>query len=179
MRDKMYCITRNDMKFGEHFVPAGTKAHVIKELRTQTVDAPGVDVELSISLWDIKVNGNGIVLVADTSISNELEDRTSTEMTGIVVYTDTTKVYMDADARLYQDKELYDWQVEKIFPEGVPSNIKKAECDSRKFMLYGVINYLEDEFAEWVQNNCEFRKLTKEIYKTVTGLTELNRVTEC
>lgn len=149
------------MRFGQYCVPAGTKANIMNNPKTDTVDAPGVYLTIAVDLWDIKINGKEPELVSDTRIKNELEDKTDSEMTGIVVSTNTSEVYMDADDKLYKEKELYEWQVLKIFLNSIPESISKAKYNDKRYMLCSVVDYLEDEFSEWVQKNCHFRKVTK------------------
>jgi hypothetical protein len=72
---------------------------------------------------------------------------------------------MDAGDKMYWDYGLYDWQLEKIFgKDNVPQNLLKGKyayyCKDAR--LQDVVEYLEEEFAEWVQENCEFITLTEE-----------------
>jgi hypothetical protein len=155
----MWCVTRKDMKFGDYFIPSGTKCTVINKLDTTTVDAPGVHLKLSISLWDMR-NGKPCV-VTEVNIPDEFSgSRYSPTLVGVVINASTQDVFMDAGDRLYDDKQLYGWQVQKVVGEEIPESITKAKY-SNNYTLSSVIDFLEDEFSEWVQTNCHFRKLTK------------------
>lgn len=167
------CITRYDMKFGDYFIPARTKAVVINKLNSTTVDAPGVWLKISVNLFDMfpeekKMKGIPANL---TQINNELEIKsygdTSSQLVGITITTNATQVYLDAGARHYEGVTLYDYQVKKIFNGSIPENIKKNghsvwKTYKDKYDLSFIIEYLEEEFAEWVQQNCQFRTLTED-----------------
>ncbi len=156
----MYCLTRNDMKFKDYFIPARTKANVITKPNTQTVDAPGVQLEISINLWNIN---NKPCPVSEVQIDNELQERAyggaGSQFIGIVILTNTTEVYMDADDERYFDVDLYDWQVKRIFDDEIPK-LEKGRHGYTK--LRSVIEYLDNEFAVWVHDNCEFYTYTEE-----------------
>ena len=147
------------MKFGEYFIPKGTKCTVINKLDTATVDAPGVHLKLSISLWDIRKNEP--CKVSEVQIPDELSgNRYPPTLIGIVINTNTQNVFLDAGDKLYFNNQLYGWQVQKVLGEIIPESITKAE-HSNNYRLDSVVDFLEDEFSEWVKTNCHFRKLTK------------------
>lgn len=162
----MYCITRNNMKFGDYFIPARTKATLVFNPSSHTVDAPGVRLKIAIGLFDMaevdeKTKG---VPITKTEIENELEQsrfHASNKMTGIVIDTDISQVYMDAADKFYSDIRLRKWSLEKIFGDVIPEVIEKAPYYKDEYLLSSVIEYLDNEFAEWVQKNCHFRKVTK------------------
>lgn len=157
----MKCITRYEMKFGDIIVPARTQCRIINKPDTFTADASGVQINVVVENYDInaeyKENENKVIKyrynVNDASLS------------GIFIRTNTQSVYMNAGDKMYWDYGLYDWQLEKIFDKGnIPEGLFKG-----KYAYYGkdaklqdVIEYLEEEFAEWVQENCEFIALTEE-----------------
>jgi hypothetical protein len=163
-RDFMYCITRKEMKFKDFIVPARTKCTVINKLNTTTVDAPGVQLMVSILLWDMKHFAK--CLVSDVQIKDELSAGSDSSLfIGITVSTNTTNVYMDAGDKLYWDEELYGWQLKRIFGiDSVPMHFTQENNRhyGRIAKLRDVIDYMEDEFAEWVRENCEFYTLTEE-----------------
>jgi len=165
----MYCITKHDMKFGDYFIPARTKATVINTPRCHDADIPGLYLQLAISLWDMlpterKEEG---VPVFVTQINNEMENEsipfnTQSQMVGIVVDTNSTQVYLDAGDDFYFDATISEWKVKKIFDGIVPEQIEKRRYVSKEYYLRSIIEYLDEEFTEWVQKNCHFRKLTKQ-----------------
>ena len=157
----MYCLTRYDMKFGDIIIPARTKCMVINEVRTDTVDAPGVYVSLLVRNYDVNLE--------DRKNENEVikynRNVNDTTIRGLTVDTDTTAVYMDAGDKLYYNTGVYDWELKKIFgDDNVPKNllIGKYKYNGKDARLENVIDYLEDEFSEWVQENCDFYALTEE-----------------
>ena len=156
----MYCLTRYDMKFGDIIIPARTKCMVINEVRTDTVDAPGVYVRLLVRNYDVKLdnieNENKVI-----KYNRNVNDAT---IRGLTVDTDTTAVYMDAGDKLYYNTGVYDWQLEKIFGEdNIPKDLLlgKYKYNGKDARLQDVVDYLEDEFSEWVQENCDFYTLTE------------------
>lgn len=157
----MYCLTRYDMKFEKMEVPARTKCSVINKITTDTVNAPGVDIKLAIDNYALKKpykeNENRVIRYWQNVNQSCLE--------GIVIDTSTEAVYMDAGDRLYLYSGLYDWELCKIFgEEKVPKKLLlgKHNYNGKDAKLRDVIDYLEDEFNEWVENNCEFNILSKE-----------------
>lgn len=157
----MKCITRYEMKFGDIIVPARTTCRIINKPNTFTADASGVQIGVVVDNYYINVenkeNENKVIKFR-SNVNNGC-------LSGIYISTNTQSVYMDAGDRVYWDYGLYDWQLEKIFgKDNVPQNLLKG-----KYAYYGkdaklqdVIEYLEEEFAEWVQDNCEFMTLTEE-----------------
>ena len=157
----MYCLTRYEMKFGKEIIPARTKATIINKLDTDTVDAPGVNVRLAINNYDIHKrdinNENKIIEYYNNVNEAALE--------GIIIDTNTQAVYMNAGDKFYYYTGLYDWQLEKIFgKDNVPNKLLlgRFKYNGKDAKLMDVIDYLEDEFAEWVKNNCEFCILSEE-----------------
>ena len=151
----LYCITRNEMKFGDIVVPARTRCRIIYISDTNTVDAPGVQVTAYVNLFQL-----GKKDVKNENIRNTYESRAS--MTGIVIHTNTKAVYVNADSERYWYKKLYKWEVEKIFPEGIPDCIIEEEYGKPTYPLQSVVEYLEEQFAKWVKQNCEFKEVTEE-----------------
>ncbi|WP_123053124.1 hypothetical protein [Clostridium sp. JN-1] len=157
----MFCLTRYDMRFGDIFIPARTKCTVINKIVDDIVDAPGIQVKMSVDNYDIKrhykENENKVI-----KYNQNLNDAS---LYGFVIDTNTEAVYMDAGANIYFHAGVYDWQLEKIFgKENLPKNliIGKYEYNGKDAKLRTVIEYLEDEFSEWVQNNCEFYALDED-----------------
>ena len=161
----MYFLIKNDMKFGEYFIKGRTRARVINKPRYKKVNIPGLDLYLALNLSEIELNKKESVLVSDIEIKNELDEKSKdTVMVGITIRTDGTKVFMDAGDDFYENATIYESQVKKVLNiESIPEGIKKAEYFSpTSYYLRGVVKYLEDEFANWVENNCEFYTYTKE-----------------
>lgn len=156
----MYCITRNDMKFGEYFIPARTKAEVINKPTYKQADLPGLQLRIVINLFDIHPNKGTGVPLSVAQKNNELKNGAFGQMYGIAIYTNAPQVYLDAGDSFYQDSILSEWRVRKIFGETIPESIRKAEFE-RGYLLIDVVYCLEEEFSDWVQDNCHFRKLTK------------------
>lgn len=160
----MLCKVRDEMKFGDFTIPAGTLAEVINTPKYREADIPGLHLELSVSLLNIAKNTNESVLMTEYRIINELDNRSSaysgTQMIGIVINTDGTHVYMDAGDKFYREVTITKWKAEKVFDNKIPENITPQE-HSREYGLRSIIDYLEDEFADWVLDNCHFRKITK------------------
>lgn len=161
----MYCITRNDMKFGEYFVPARTKAKVINKPMYHDAGIPGLQLYISINLFDIHPKKKTGVPISEIEINNELENvrmgSANSTMEGIVIYTHGDQVYMGAEDEFYKDATLSKWAVQKLFGEVIPESIDKAQY-SNDYRLDSVIEYLENEFAQWVKDNCDFKVLTAE-----------------
>ncbi len=161
----MYCLTRNDMKFGNYFVPARTRANLVFKPNSQTVNAPGIHLRIAISLFDMESEEDKIkgVPITKTEIENQLENKycVHNKMTGIVIDTDMTQVYMDANDKFYSDVHLRKQNLEKVFGYIIPEEIEKAPYYEDEYSLSSVIDYLDNQFSEWVQNNCHFRKVTK------------------
>ena len=160
----MYCITRKDMKFGQYFIPARTKARVVNTPTSRNGNAPGLHLVIAVDLFDMYPNKSKGVPLSRVEINDELQKkpygRTTSTMRGIVIYTNGAQVFLDAGDRFYQDAALYKWQLEKIFTT-IPEGIEKADY-SKDYSLASVVEYLKEEFAEWVQNNCQFHVLTKQ-----------------
>ncbi len=159
----MYCITRKEMKFGEYVIPARTKCDLVNILKTTTVDAPGVQLTIKVSLLDIKYNTE---LLSEIQKKDEYDSGYNTAtLSGIVIWTNTENVYMDAGDLLYKDYNLYDWQLERIFDND--NTLKNLFISMHKYnknetSLEDIIEYFDNEFAEWVGSNCNFITLTEE-----------------
>jgi hypothetical protein len=161
----MYCVIKNDMKFGEYFIKAGTKARVIGKPNYKQVNIPGLDLYLAVNLRDIALKQKESVLESEIRIKNELEERchSNTEMVGITLMTDGTKVLMDAGADFYEEATIYESEVKKVLgTDNIPENIEKAKYLQPPYYVSSLVQYLEDEFTKWVQDNCEFYTYTKE-----------------
>lgn len=77
-----------------------------------------------------------------------------------MIYTNGTQVYLDAGDSFYQNATLNEWQVKEILGEDKSKYIRQTPY-IRQYFLSDVVNCLEEEFSDWVQDNCHFRKLTK------------------
>lgn len=159
----MYCITRNDMKFGDYFIPARTKAIVINKPAYREANIPGLYLDIAIRLSDAALKQRKTVPINEVEVGNELESThyQRSKMVGIEIQTNGEHVFMDAGDSFYNDSMIAEWEVKKIFPNGVPEALEKAPYHINQYMLQSIIDYLENEFAEWVQKNCDFHKLTK------------------
>lgn len=154
------------MKFGNYFIPARTRGNLVFNPRSKTVNAPGIYIQVAIGLFNMESEESKIkgVPLAKTEIVNELEQSRYNEgskMTGIVIDSNMSQVYMDADDKFYSDAFLRKRELEKIFGDVIPEQIEKAPYCKNEYLLSSVIDYIEKEFAEWVQKNCHFRKVTK------------------
>lgn len=169
----MKCITREKMKFNDIELPARTKCRIINP-KQFTPDVPGVQV-------NIYVTHRYIPEFRD--IKNDLEETpafrhyTETELIGYVLHTKTNQIYIEPNYKYYGDYGLYDWQVERIFDDNIPKWLKeKAEETEinlhKPYKLFDVIIHLEDSFADWVQDECEFRTLDEEEARNYPHLEE-------
>jgi hypothetical protein len=154
------------MKFGEYFIPARTKTLLVNKPEYRGANLPGMSLVLAVSLFDIHPRKATGVPQNEVQIYNQLEAHhhfgTTSKMTGIVVETKGDKVFLDAGDRFYEDFTLYEWQVQNIFGQTIPEQIEKSQYRNvRSYYLSSVVEYLENEFADWVQKNCKFRELTK------------------
>lgn len=165
---KMYCLTRYEMKFNmngnEIVVPARTKCEVVLKPKTDTVNAEGVQLGIIIDNYDI---GARQFITNENKVIKYGRNINNSSLEGVYVYTNTSSVYMDANDKLYYNSGLYKWQLEKIFGENkIPKYLIEDcthDCMNGKYVkLQDLIYYLEDEFTEWVNNNCEFREITQE-----------------
>jgi hypothetical protein len=159
--NNMKCITRYEMNFGDIIIPERTECIIINKPNTYTVNAPGVQLNMVINNCDLKLpdkkNENKVIKFRN-NVNNAC-------LSGIYVHTNTQSVYMYADDNMYSDYGLYTWELEKIFGrESVPQNliIGKYLYNGKDAKLIDVIDYLEEEFAEWVRENCEFMTITEE-----------------
>ncbi|KLU63109.1 hypothetical protein CEB3_c05290 [Peptococcaceae bacterium CEB3] len=172
----MYCITREDMKFGQYFVPARTKAKVISKPMYHDVGLPGLQLYIAIKLFDIHPNpkaGAGVPL-SEVEINNELEgvrmNGSNSKMEGIVVYTHGNQVYMDGGDEFYASATLSKLMVQRIFGEDIPKFVDKAQYTHDCYTLESVIGHLENEFSDWVKGNCDFKILTEEDIENGEGM---------
>jgi len=171
----MNCITKEDMKFGEYFIPARTKARVINTPQYHEAGIPGLQLLIAITLFDMQLEAKRMtgVPMSKTRINNELEKTcfgdTRSQMQGIVIYTHGDKVFLDAGDEFYSRSTLSKWHVQKIVGEVIPENIAKAEYSSG-YSLESVIEYLENEFTEWVGENCDLKILTEEDIENGEGI---------
>lgn len=156
------------MKFGEYLIPARTKATVIGKPNYHEVNIPGLQLRLAINLFDAHPKRKTGVPSFEIEFNNELEElenerfgKSKSYMTGICIWTQGDQVYMNAGDPFYERNNLTEWQMKKIFGENIPENIWKAEFGN-DYRLDSTIEYLEDEFAKWVQNNCDFHYLTEQ-----------------
>lgn len=157
----MKCITRYEMKFGDIIVPERTECIIVNKPNTYTVNASGVQLNVVINNYDLKLqnkeNENKVIQFR-SNVNNA-------SLCGVYVHTNTQSVYMYADDYMYSDYGLYVWELEKIFgKENVPQNliIGKHLYNGKDAKLSDVIDYLDEEFAEWVEENCEFETITEE-----------------
>jgi len=153
------------MRFGNIVVPARTKCMVINEVKTDTVDAPGVYIRMLVKNHDINLNR----MQNENKVIKHHSNVNRATLCGITIDTDTTAVYMDAGNELYKYTGIYDWQLEKIFgkdnvPQNIPQNLflDKYKYHGKDASLQSVIDCLEDEFSLWVMENCDFYILTEE-----------------
>lgn len=157
----MKCITRYEMKFGDIVVPERTECTIVGKQHDYNADCSGVQLNLIIRNWDIglkdKANENKVIKYKSNVNSASLN--------GIFVHTNTQSVYVYADYCIYENYGLYEWQLEKIFgKDNMPKNLLKGryQYNGKDSSLMEVIEYLDEEFAEWVRDNCEFMELTEE-----------------
>lgn len=165
----MKCITRYEMKFGDIIIPERTECTIIGKEHEYNVNCSGVQLNLAIRNWDIglkdKTNENKVIKYKSNVNSASME--------GFLVHTNTESVYIYADYHVYKNYGLYEWQLERIFGKGnVPKNLLKGryEYNGKDSSLIEVIEYLEEEFAEWVQENCQFIVLTEKDIESDYGL---------
>lgn len=159
----MYCLIKNEMKFGDYVIPARTKATVINTPNCRESNVPGLDLYLAISLKEIAFKINKDTLLSELEIKDELNNGGETVMTGITIWTNGNKVLMDAGDNFYDEATLYEHQVIKVLGVSeMPQRIEIAQYTRNKYYLEDLVSYLEDQFAEWVQNNCEFYTYTEE-----------------
>ncbi|WP_394875796.1 hypothetical protein [Clostridium neonatale] len=157
----MNCITRHELKFGDLIIPPRTKCKIINKPNTFTVDAPGVQLNIVINNFDINkqdIANENKVIKYHSNVNNA-------SLCGVWVHTNTQAVYMDAGDREYCDYGLYDWELEKIFGKGnVPPELlrEKHSYYGKDARLQDVIDYLEEDFSDWVEENCEFCILTED-----------------
>ncbi len=161
----MYCITRNDMKFGQYFIPARTKATIIGQPSSHSVNVPGVQLRLAVNLFDAHPKRKTGVPMPEVQINDEVEGKgyypPDSYMTGITIWSHADRVYMDAGDEFYQYATLGKWELRKIFGEAIPEEVVKENfCGG--YRLDTTIEYLENEFADWVHENCDFYELTEE-----------------
>lgn len=157
----MYCLTRYEMKFGDEIIPARTRAEIINKVTTDTVDAPGVHLRLAISNNEI----DKMDIKNENVIRKYYDNVNDSALCGVIINTNTQAVYMDAGAEIYYYSGVYDWQLERIFgKDNVPNGliIGKHRFNGKDAKLQDVVNYLEEEFSEWVRSNCEFYTYTEE-----------------
>jgi len=157
----VYCITRKDMKFGGYLVPARTRATVIGNPSSTTVDAPGVQLSITISFWNMHPNRKDGVPLNELQVLNELGQYDDAKLTGLMIDTNTEQVYMDAGDQFYRGATLYKWQVEKIFEGKIPEDVSLKEHNDREYKLDAIVSCLGATLASWVQKNCDFRRVTK------------------
>ena len=157
----MNCITRYELKFGDLIIPPRTKCKIINKPNTFTANAPGVQLNIVIN--------NFCINKQDISNENEVIKYHSNvnyaSLCGIWIHTNTQSVYMDAGDKEYFDYGLYDWQLEKIFgKDNIPQQllIGKHKYNGKDARLQDVVDYLDEEFAEWVRKNCEFRTIDED-----------------
>lgn len=152
----MKCITRNKMKFNELVIPARTKGTIIWPLKSfLTPNVPGVSVGIAIALKDIDFHNK--------DVNNELEKETlygytKNQMDGITFSTKTNQIYIIPEYMYYDDYKLSLWQAGKILDK---EKLDEIEPKFAKYPLFEIIETLEEEFADWVTDNCKFKKITK------------------
>ena len=156
----MKCITRYEMKFENTIIPARTECTIINKSKNLTADAPGEQLSIVVYNYDIKQkdyeNKNDVFL-----FNNNVN---KASLIGLCVHTNTQSVYLDAQFSMYDRYGLYEWQLEKIFgKDNVPCKLikDKYSYNGKDSSLQEVIEYLEEEFTDWVKENCEFMTLTQ------------------
>ncbi|RCX20909.1 hypothetical protein DFR58_101111 [Anaerobacterium chartisolvens] len=158
------CITRKDMKFGGYFIPARSKGVIINKPQYDKV-VPGLNLLISISLYNMRTEEErkeGVPL-SHVERRNELESMdgsSSARMIGIVVCADGNQVYIDGGHKFYEDAHLTGRQIERILGQ-IPPGLHTDEY-RKDYKIRHVIDYMENDFAEWVGLNCEFKPLTKQ-----------------
>ncbi|MFR2889134.1 MAG: hypothetical protein ACLTDM_13175 [Clostridium butyricum] len=159
----MKCITRYDMKFGDILIPARTECIIVNKPSMFTVNASGVQLNVVVRNYDLKLrdieNENKIIKYGSNINKATLD--------GIYIHTNTQSVYMYAGDYMYNNYnyELRLWELEKIFgKDNIPKNlISEDTLLMRKYAtLSEVVEYLEEEFADWVSDNCDMRELTED-----------------
>lgn len=157
----MKCITRYDMKFGDVVVPARTECIIVNKPDMFTVNASGVQLNVVVNNYNLKLKD----LENENKVFEHKYNVNNGSLCGIYIHTNTQSVYMYADDYMYNDYGLYSWQLEKIFEkDNIPKAlINKERLYNRKHaQLLDVVEYLEEEFADWVRENCDMRALTED-----------------
>ena len=119
----MKCITRYEMKFGDIIIPERTECTIIGKEHEYNVNCSGVQLNLAIRNWDIglkdKTNENKVI--------KHKSNVNTASLDGIFVHTNTQSVYVYADYCIYENYELYEWQLENIFgKDNIPNNLLKG-----------------------------------------------------
>lgn len=155
----MNCITRYELKFGDIVIPARTKCRIVNREGRFTPNAPGVLIDIVVDNNDLKkgyTENENKVIKFRNNVNNA-------NLTGILISTNTESVYINANHRMYYDYRISDWKLERIFgKDKVPENLITNDCGWKDAELFKVIEYLDEEFAEWVSINCEFVEVTQE-----------------
>lgn len=159
----MKCITKYEMKFGDVIVPARTECIIVNKPRMYTVNAPGVQLNVIVRNCDLKlkdIDNENKIIKYGSNINRATLD-------GICIHTNTESVYMCAYDYMYNnyDYVLNLWQLEKVFgKDNIPKNLTREDTllMSKHATLSDVVEYLEEEFADWVSDNCNKRELTED-----------------
>lgn len=165
----MKCITRYEMKFGDIIIPERTECIIVNKDDRFTPNAPGVSLDVVVDNYDIKKK----YIANENKVIKFRNNVNNASLKGFLIDTNTESVYMDADNKIYYDYRISEWQLEKIFGKGkIPDGILIKDYGWRETELFKVIEYLDEEFSDWVSGNCEFIKLTAEDIENGVGLSD-------
>lgn len=152
----MNCIIKYDLKFNDILIPKRTKARIVSPMNTHiTPDAPGVNVTLALYNHTINV----------TNQENEIECKGSAILSGILISTNTQNICIEYNYRDHHMSSIYTWQLEKIYNPIPEYRAKQAINGNRNYILDSVIDYMDEELAEWVRSNLKFQNVTKKMIR--------------
>lgn len=159
----MKCITRYEMKFGDLTIPARTECIIVNKPDMYTINASGVQLNVVVRNYDLKLRD----IENENKVFKHRHNVNNGSLCGICIHTNTESVYMYADDYMHNNYgyELHLWELEKVFgKDDIPTSLIKTDRGTfgKHAQLLDVVEYLEEEFADWVRDNCDMRELTED-----------------
>ena len=126
-------------------------------------DTTGIQIGIVVDNYDIGIKK---YIINENKVIKYHTNINEATLDGIYIYTNTKSVFMDAGDKFYNNHSLYKSQLEKIFgKDEIPQQLLELnhDCINGKYIkLQDVIEYLEEDFSDWVKENCDFREVTQE-----------------
>jgi len=149
---RMKCVTKKEIKVKDFVIPARTVGTIIN-MRNQEFDCHSNDLLVMVDLLEFNLEEKTYAEIYPSDKNEERYWPKSTYLRAIVLSITSAEVYLDAED-YYKGRKIYNRQLQEVFDGNVPNDLKVDQTKPR--ILHEVIDYLENEFSDWVEKNCKW-----------------------